>query len=113
MVLEVTTMKNAFELYSKNPNIHKSFLLFILDVNQDQCYPKRQRFHEMHWHDEIQLTYVLEGEITIRTLDQSYTVSKNQVVFINKQVLHILLDSQNAHYLSFPRIIHFISSGKA
>lgn len=48
MVLEVTTMKNTFVLYSKNPNIHKSFPLFILDVNQNQCYPKRQRFHEKH-----------------------------------------------------------------
>lgn len=94
-------MENAFELYSKNPNIHKSFPLFVLDVNQDKCYPKRQRFHEMHWHDEIQLTYVLEGNITIRTLNASYTISKNQAVFINKQVLHIITDSQNAHYRTY------------
>ena len=51
--------------------------------------------------DEIQLTYILEGEITIRTLDQSYTVSKNQAVFTNKQVLHIILDSQNAYYRTY------------
>lgn len=92
---------NSFELFSKNPNIDTDFPLLFLDVNNRICIPKRTRFHEIHWHDDLQITYVLKGEIKVQSLQETIVVKENEAIFINKRILHKITDSEETHYCSF------------
>lgn len=89
------------ELFEKNPNIKKEFPLLILDVNNNHCIPPRLKFHEMHWHEDIQITYVIHGTIQVQTLDHSLEVQVGQAIFINKKILHQITEIKDAHYRSF------------
>lgn len=91
---------NSFELYVKNPLLHTPFPLFALDCNNNISIPPRQRFHEIHWHSDIQLTYVLEGKISIKTMNQKIILKKGQMIFINKNVLHQINEAIDSHYRS-------------
>lgn len=41
-----------------------------------------------HWHSEIELIRVLEGELHARLGNRSYTVRKNEILFVNPETLH-------------------------
>lgn len=92
---------NSFDLFEKNPHIHSQFPFLILDVNNNNCVPPRLKFHEMHWHDDLQLTFVINGEIQIKTIFQTIELKENEIVFINKKILHQITEKENAHYKSF------------
>lgn len=55
----------------------------------------------MHWHEDIQITYVIHGTIQIQTLDHSIEVQAGQAIFINKKILHQITEIKDAHYRSF------------
>lgn len=93
---------NSFDLFEKNPQIHSQFPFLTLDVNNNNnCIPPRMKFHEMHWHDELQLTYVINGVIQVITIYQTLEFKKNEAAFINKKILHQITEIENAHYKSF------------
>ena len=97
---------NSFELFEKNPRIHSAFPLLVLDVNNHHCVPQRLRFHEMHWHDDLQLTFVMEGVIQIKSLYQTLELKKGESAFINRKILHQITEKEDAHYQSllFPDV---------
>lgn len=92
---------NSFDLFEKNPHIHTQFPFLILDVNNNNCVPPRLKFHEMHWHDDLQITFVINGEIQIKTISQTIEMKENEIAFINKKILHQITEKENAHYKSF------------
>ena len=55
----------------------------------------------MHWHEDLQFIYVLDGEIEIKTLDTSVQVNKGSGIFINKNVIHLVKKAFSCHYNSF------------
>lgn len=55
----------------------------------------------MHWHEDIQFIYVLEGEIEIKTLTKLVSVDTGSGVFINKNVVHHVRKNNACHYNSF------------
>ena len=73
----------------------------MLDVVGDQSYPRNPGFQVMHWHEDLQFIYVLDGEIEIKTLDTSVQVNKGSGIFINKNVIHLVKKSLSCHYNSF------------
>ena len=85
-------MKNAQNDYinSVNLNAGSDFPYLVLDVWGDQSYPRNPGFQVMHWHEDLQFIYVLDGEIEIKTLDTSVRVNKDSGIFINKNVIHLL-----------------------
>lgn len=63
---------------SVNLNVDSNFPYLVLDVVSDQSYPRNPGFQVMHWHEDLQFIYVLDGEIEIKTLDTSIQVKKRQ-----------------------------------
>ena len=61
---------------SVNLNADSDFPYLVLDVVGDQSYPRNPGFQVMHWHEDLQFIYVLDGEIEIKTLDTSVQVNK-------------------------------------
>lgn len=96
-------MKNTKNDYinSVNLNAGSDFPYLVLDVCGDQSYPRNPGFQVMHWHEDLQFIYVLDGEIEIKTLDTSVRINKDSGIFINKNVIHLVKQSRLCHYKSF------------
>ena len=45
-------------------------------------------FQVMHWHEDLQFIYVLDGIIEVRTLDDVVRIQAGEAIFINKNVVH-------------------------
>lgn len=92
---------NSYDLFVKNPRIHTNFPFLALDCNNKKTIPPRMRFQEMHWHEDMQITYVLEGIIKIISLGKTIEVHQGEAVFISQRVLHQFIEVETAHYRSF------------
>lgn len=70
-------MENGKEdfINSVNLNINTDFPYLVLDVINDKSYPRNPGFQVMHWHEDLQFIYVLNGIIEVRTLDNAIRVS--------------------------------------
>ena len=79
---------NSYDLFVKNPRIHTNFPFLALDCNNKKTIPPRMRFQEMHWHEDMQITYVLEGIIKIISLGKTIEVHQGEAVFISQRVFH-------------------------
>ncbi|MBS5521288.1 MAG: helix-turn-helix transcriptional regulator [Clostridiales bacterium] len=93
---------------SVNLNIHTDFPYLVLDVINDKSYPRNPGFHVMHWHEDLQFIYVLDGAIEVKTLDTSIRICSGEGLFINKNVVHYVGRLGNCHYNSFLFPSHFL-----
>ena len=41
-----------------------------------------------HWHPLLELDYIEEGEVELRTADNTYILKKGEIIFINSGVMH-------------------------
>lgn len=94
---------------SVNLNIDTDFPYLVLDVIGENSYPRNPGFQVMHWHEDLQFIYILDGTIEVRTLDNSLHVQKGEAVFINKEVVHFVKENKNSHYNSFLFPSYFLS----
>ncbi|MBO5354456.1 MAG: helix-turn-helix transcriptional regulator [Clostridia bacterium] len=42
----------------------------------------------LHWHEHLELHYIIEGELTVRCENETVTVSKNSFLIVNSNELH-------------------------
>ncbi|AWV34568.1 AraC family transcriptional regulator [Paenibacillus sp. FSL H7-0716] len=64
--------------------------------------PNGRGVHDLHWHQELQITLVTKGKLTIQVNGLNYDLETGQAIFINKSVLHIVTYlSQEGEYVSF------------
>lgn len=64
-----------------------------------------------HWHPEIELTLIMEGQISYQVNDQIYQLHEGDGLFCNANALHTghMIDNQDCYYISttfHPRIIY-------
>ncbi|MGI6580148.1 MAG: AraC family transcriptional regulator [Saccharofermentanales bacterium] len=52
-----------------------------------------------HWHDELELIYVLDGKVLIGTPSRQFIIEKNQLLVINPQEIHGLSDPDSDNLL--------------
>lgn len=79
---EIVIDKNMFER-----NAHGSFgfpINLLHNVMSD--YPFG-RFNG-HWHPEIEITYIADGEMQYQVNEVAYTLKKGDCIFVNRNVLH-------------------------
>lgn len=48
----------------------------------------RNKMIEPHWHPEIEILYITEGEMTVNISDEKYLVCAGDILFVNPQELH-------------------------
>lgn len=77
------------------------FPYLVLDVRNDESYPRNPGFQVMHWHEDLQFIYILEGEIAVSTLSDCIPLRQGEGVFINKNVVHLVRKVGSCHYNSF------------
>lgn len=88
-------------LNSVNLNSGSKFPYLCMDIEKGKSIPEPPGFYVMHWHEDFQFIYVIDGELYLHTLDQTKIVSAGQGVFLNKNVVHLVLGSPDCHYKSF------------
>lgn len=94
-------MNREHYINSVNLNQNTDFPYLVLNVYNGNSYPRNPGFRVMHWHEDIQFIYVLEGEIEVVTLDSRTTLHKGEGFFINKDVVHLVDKIEACHYNSF------------
>ena len=94
---------------SVNLNLHTDFPYLVLNVEGNRSYPLNPGFRVMHWHEDLQFIYVLEGSICVKTLEEEEIISAGEGIFINKNVVHLVEQVSSCRYKSFLFPEHFIS----
>lgn len=97
------SMEKQKSEYINSVNLNKdtSFPYLVLDVINDNAYPRNPGFQVMHWHEDLQFIYVIDGEITVKTLDAEINLHRGEGAFINKEVVHYVGKRLKCHYNSF------------
>ena len=63
--------------------------------------PEGRGYKDLHWHEELQFTYVVNGELRIRIDGKDYLVKEKEAVFINRNLLHITTDlTEDGKYIA-------------
>lgn len=86
---------------SVNLNQNTNFPYLVLNVLNGNSYPRNPGFRVMHWHEDIQFIYVLDGEIEVVTLETRVALHSGDGFFINKNVVHLVDKVDACHYNSF------------
>ncbi len=86
---------NSVNLYAST-----NFPYLVLNVIGKNSYPKNAGFRTVHWHEDLQFIYILEGVAEVKTLADCVSLAKGEGLFINKNVVHYI-DESNCHSNSF------------
>lgn len=102
-------MQKEDYINSVNLNSNTDFPYLVLDVINENAYPRNPGFQVMHWHEDLQLIYVLDGEIEIYTLENFVRIQAGEGLFINKNVVHNVKGLGECHYNSFLFPTYFLT----
>lgn len=70
------------------------------DVNMRySCCTDYGYFVPMHWHDSIEVLYILDGETTVSIDQQSFTLRPNEYIIIDSKVIHSTSCKTFSHFL--------------
>ena len=94
-------MSGPSYLNSVNLKQDSDFPYLVLEVINDESYPRNPGFQVMHWHEDLQFIYVLEGEIEVVTLSEGVRLRRGDGVFLNRNVVHLVRKVTACHYKSF------------
>lgn len=92
---------NKKYINSVNLNADTNFPYLVLNVENESAVPLNQGFRVMHWHEDLQFIYVINGQINVKTLDEVKTISAGEAVLINKNVVHLIEKINICKYKSF------------
>ena len=82
------------EIVSRNPDVE---VRFYLSVDEGS-------YVAPHWHDSLELVYMLEGSITVTTENQKNVLQAGEFNIINSRVMHSVLSGKNrALVLQIPK----------
>ena len=108
--------KEEKELHEVNRYTDPAFPVGTYEVTREGILPEGRGYKDLHWHEELQFTYVVKGELQIRIDGKDYIVKEGEVVFINRNLLHITTDlTKDGRYISlnFPdKLLGFFSGSR-
>ena len=88
-------------IYSHNPHDGGDFPLLVLDVASQVCTPSNEGFRVLHWHEEVQFIFVLQGVIHTQVYDEGLDLCAGECLFINRMVPHKTTEKEDCRYHSF------------
>lgn len=107
-----TNYRNA-----ENLNADTTFPYFIRKAENQFFSAGDVDFGVMHWHDDLQFIYVLEGLVCVKTLEEEEILSAGEGIFTNKGVIHYSIGRSNpCRYILFrfpERFLYFYPGSPA
>ena len=61
---------------------------FPIALYGDSYYLYGNRFYYSHYHEEIEILFVTQGEISVDVNENTYRIKKGDILFINSNNLH-------------------------
>lgn len=108
--------KTDRELHEVNRYIDSAFPVGIYEVTRSGIMPEGRGYKDLHWHEELQFTYVVRGRLNIKIDGNDYIINKDEAVFINRNLLHVTTDlTEDGKYISlnFPdKLLGFFSGSR-
>ena len=109
-------MEKERNLHEINQYMDDAFPVGIYTVTREGILPEGRGYQDLHWHEELQFTYVVSGRLQMRVDGKEYVVNENEAIFINRNLLHITTDlSEDGKYISLnftDRILGFFSGSR-
>ena len=107
-------MQKEEYINSVNLNSATDFPYLVLEGCDGKLFPVNKGFRVMHWHEDIQLIYVIHGELSVKTLDDEVIIRDGEGIFINKYVVHFIsYEGSCQHALDYLRnLMALEQSGK-
>ena len=104
-MMQIHTEKNQKEIKS-----HGNYE-FPVNISPESIQSYEQGYFLWHWHPEIELTWIISGQIEYYVNDRKYLLSEGEGLFGNINTLHsgYMKDGQDCDYLSVtfhPRFIY-------
>ena len=89
--------KQTTESYSRaiNLNADTNFPYFVRHARNGMFSKGDVGFGVLHWHEDLQLIYVIEGVACVTTLGEKKLVSAGEGIFVNKGVIHYSVERSN------------------
>ena len=79
-----------------------AFPVSMHTITKYDIFPNGRGFHDVHWHDEIQFTYVSKGELTMQVEGREYVLKEGEALFINSGLIHVTTSiSEDGQYEGF------------
>ncbi len=69
--------------------------------------PEELNGFPLHWHEEMEIIYVIEGKIRLTIQSNEYTVSKNEIALIHPQSIHAIRQVSETHAIYFNILFRF------
>lgn len=92
------------------------FPVEIYHVTNQHIFPAGRGMMDFHWHDELQFTLAIKGDVIIQADAEQYTLKEGEAAFINSGVIHTVTDlSEGGSYtsLNFPyKMLSFFSGSR-
>ncbi|WP_282936620.1 AraC family transcriptional regulator [Paenibacillus sp. RC67] len=90
------------QLYEAIQYPDEAFPYIMYTHTNHESIPKGRGVNDLHWHEELQMTLVTKGKLTIQINGIDYYLEAGQAIFINKSVLHIVIHlTHDGEYVSF------------
>lgn len=106
-----------------NQNLHEinrysdtAFPVQMYTTTREAIFPEGRGYMDLHWHEELQITFVISGILTMEVNGASYTINAGEAIFINRNLLHMSKEmTYDGKYVSFnfpERILGFFSGSR-
>lgn len=90
------------QLHEINRYKDNAFPVGMYLVTKDGIIPDGRGFNDLHWHEELQLTYIMKGKAKIQINGTDHVLEEGEAIFINKNVMHVISElSEDGKYISF------------
>lgn len=104
------------ELHETNKYKDAAFPVGMYAVTRDSIFPRGRGYMDLHWHEELQLTLVTDGGLTVEVNGRPHELKEGEAIFINRNCLHITTELTDAgRYISFnfpEKLLGFFSGSR-
>ena len=89
-------------LHEINQYKDSSFPVGMYVITRNKVIPKGRGYMDIHWHEELQITLILEGAVDIQVKGRTYFLRQGEAICINKNLLHASTNiTEDGKYASF------------
>lgn len=89
-------------LHEVNRYKDSAFPVGMYVVTRAQIIPHGRGYMDLHWHEELQLTYVTDGTLELQVNGAGYRLEKGEGILINRNFVHITTGlTDGGKYVSF------------
>lgn len=79
-----------------------AFPVSMHTITKHDIFPSGRGFHDIHWHEEIQFTYVNKGTLITQVEGKEYKLEAGEALFINSGLIHVTTSmSDDGEYVGF------------